>query len=457
MNRLARLAGPVLGCALGCVLAAVPATAGWEWRKGDASVKLTGQVRQLGVLTRGTDREEFAVLAAASPIQCGVSAVFADCPAFDAVGEKGVGQGLTRLRLRLDLRATDWLSAVVVYDHEVLFGELATLDRDIGAAFARESLWDLQWNLYDGQYANWDHLFYRLFVKFEYEKLEAIVGRQRIPWGVGRLWNPIDRFNPIAPLAIEPDQSLGADAALGRWWFTGFDYLEAVYAPNGRSDDAAYGARFHGVFREADYEIIAGVFDEALTLGSTVSANIGGAAVRSEVVWTNPTRSVWPVGEPGPSRLDDYWQVVASIDYNVDIGRGLYLLAEYFYNGNALGFGRGKAGTLLPFFESRPGPVPGVPVAGPASSDIFGGSPVVTLAPHQTGFLAGYDVTPILRAEMLLLYDWNGKSAALAPTLRYAPTGSFEVTVGYQAFLGRDLSQYGSAENIAYALLEYFF
>lgn len=39
-----------------------------------------------------------------------------------------------------------------------------------------------------------------------------VIGRQRIPFGVGRIWNPIDIFNPIIVTSLEPDEREGTYA-----------------------------------------------------------------------------------------------------------------------------------------------------------------------------------------------------------------------------------------------------
>ena len=74
----------------------------------------------------------------------------------------------------------------------------------------------------------------------------------------------------------------------------------------------------------------------------------------------------------------NFWQVVVSLDYNFDIANGIYGIVEHLYNGNALGFGEGRPGNLMPLFE-REGPL-----VAPGSQALFGTSRVVTNADHQT-------------------------------------------------------------------------
>jgi hypothetical protein len=71
--------------------------------------------------------------------------------------------------------------------------------------------------------------------------------------------------------------------------------------------------------------------------------------------------------------------------------------------------------------------------------------------------MVGTDITPELRLDVLGIYDWNGESAAFFPSLRYAPGGALEITVGVQTFVGPRRSQYGDAETFAYLLADFFF
>ena len=40
---------------------------------------------------------------------------------------------------------------------------------------------------------------------------------------------------------------------------------------------------------------------------------------------------------------------------------------------------------------------------------------LVTISHNQTGLSLGYDLTPLVRANLLWIHDWNGPSEALVP------------------------------------------
>lgn len=448
------------GVGLLLLLYASTASATELWHRGEARLDLSGSLRELANIGSQTDEGDF--IAAGGP-SCLLAATFPDCPSFDTVGKKDAWQSLTRLRTRADLHIARGLRAVVVYDHELRVGVLDTFEARLGDSFQRDDLFDGDWTILEDRHVEWRHLFYRGFVQLESGGLDLTVGRQRIAWGVGRLWNPIDRFNAIPPLALQADQSQGVDSIDARWSFDGFDFAEAVYAPGSSRDEARYALRLHGVVLDSDLSLMGGVFEKAPTVGMDFARNLGDAAVRLEAVYTRPEQKVWKIGWTRGKRLDDFVQLVASADYTIDLADGIYVLVEHLYNGNDLGFGRGRAGNLLPFFEATNVRPPGVPdtVPGPfvaaGTPALFGSSRVISSARNQTGVMLGGDITPELRLDGIAIYDWDGESAAFFPSLKYSPGGSLELTVGVQAFAGPRRSEYGRGETFVYLLADFFF
>ena len=458
------------GLLVTCVatIVATPATAAQVWNEGEVSLSMDGSLRQLAIYTRQTDLDEFrdtigADIATMGPATTCVSATnFARCPAFNQVGDQDVGQGLTRLRLEADFKWSTWLRAFVSYDNEVFFGMIDTLEADLGSGFASDSFLKAEARLSQDSNHDWSHRLYRGYVRIETDRFELSIGRQRIAWGVGRLWTPIDRFSALLPLNLQPDVTPGIDSIDGRFNFDGFSYLQFVYSPGANARHERWALRLHGVVWDADLSAMGGVFEGAPTAGFDFARNLGDGAIGFEAVYTSPRRDVWKIGATEPRTLPDYWQIVLSYDINLDYGAGVYVLAEYLYNGNALGFGRSRAGALLPLFESTnvlPDPVlaPFAPIAVVASSDIFGSSRIVTNSEHQLGIQVGYDLTPEMRGDFISLIDLDGGSAAFFPSVRYSPLDSIELTLGVQLFAGPRRSQYGASEPVVHFLTDWFF
>lgn len=457
---------PFAALLMGVALAAGSAEGREIWRGGNATLEFSAHLRQLVQLSHATDRPAFDRALGEDPA-CLLARTFSDCTAFRLRNKRDTWESLTRLRTRFDLSVGSHFSARVDYDSEFRVGVLDTLEGGLVSRASADTFLGLEDDLITDSRREWRHLLYRAYVSWHSEKAEVNLGRQRIAWGVGRLWNPIDRFNAVPPLAIEGDQSPGVDAVDLRWLWSGFTFVQAVYAPETRSEGARYALRLSGVFRDVDYSVMAGVFDEAPTVGFDLAGNFRDWAVRTEVVYADPRRDVWAVGDGAPSELDPFFEVVVSADYSFDVGTGLYFLAEHFYNGNALGFGEGRAGTLLPLFESTTAPPAGVPppvaaaLGGPfvtaGSGNRTGGSRVLSRSKHTTGLMAGYDLTIALRGEFLMLFDWNRTSAAFFPSLTYKGWDRVELNLGAQFFAGPKRSAFGPEPRLFFFMANFYF
>ncbi len=56
------------------------------------------------------------------------------------------------------------------------------------------------------------------------------VGKQRIPLGVGRIWNPIDVFNPVDSESVEPDEREGTESLRYEYAINDLSNLDATLA-----------------------------------------------------------------------------------------------------------------------------------------------------------------------------------------------------------------------------------
>jgi hypothetical protein len=62
-----------------------------------------------------------------------------------------------------------------------------------------------------------------------------------------------------------------------------------------------------------------------------------------------------------------------------------------------------------------------------------------------------------VRGSFLTILDWNGESAAYAPSLAYTGLDSVELTLGVQLFSGPRLSEYGDLDAVGFLYVEVFF
>ena len=75
------------------------------------------------------------------------------------------------------------------------------------------------------------HRLYRAAVTLTRGDVDLKLGRQRIAWGTGRFWSPLDILNPVSPLALEREERVGVDAALLEAKLGPLSRASLVYAP----------------------------------------------------------------------------------------------------------------------------------------------------------------------------------------------------------------------------------
>ncbi len=97
---------------------------------------------------------------------------------------------------------------------------------------------------------------YRAYIQSRAAKHLWSLGKQRIPLGVGRVWNPIDIFNPIDNQQIEPDERTGTESIRYEYAINELSNLDATIA----KDQAAL--RIKGYLDSADVALV-GLWDES--------------------------------------------------------------------------------------------------------------------------------------------------------------------------------------------------
>ncbi len=71
---------------------------------------------------------------------------------------------------------------------------------------------------------------YRIYLQYRGDTHFWTIGKQRIPLGVGRIWNPIDTFNPIQIEQIEPSQRQGINAIRYEYAYSDLSIMDATIA-----------------------------------------------------------------------------------------------------------------------------------------------------------------------------------------------------------------------------------
>lgn len=324
-----------------------------------------------------------------------------------------------RLRLEWKAQLRPHVALEVRYDNEVFLGDyLRTRQFAVECAQPRRTYWDLESVYATGKQVQARHRLHRVNVTLTRGATDLRLGRQRIAWGTGRFWSPLDLLNPVSPTALEPGEREGVDAVLVEHKRSAVSRISAVYAPvHGRRDHVL--AQWHDNRSAIDYSVTAGQVPDGKLVGVDVAGQVGGAGVRAE--WT-ATRSA---GGGTPHRILLGW------DYA--FANTLTLTAEVYFDGSGSSDPRQYQLAAL--------------LAGQRQ----------TVGRRYAGLYLSYELTPLLKTQNWLAVNLDDRSRYLSPRLVYSATENLELSAGAQLFAGPAASEFGRRRNLYFVSLQRFF
>jgi hypothetical protein len=335
------------------------------------------------------------------------------------------GDNLVRLRLSYDGKYGDWFGAHVDYDNEFHAGNLIGLP-DFEVVRDRQSAeWlDAQHVFVNKANAYWDTSLYRGYISLRSGPATLTAGRQRIGWGTARFWSPMDMFNPISPLQIEPEERQGVDAAILAFHTPGALRWNAVYAPQDGFRRSTSAVRLSRTIHNFDFDAVAARFGRDWTAGLDFAGQLGGAGLRGEMTyrWRHPVPGVIPISNRDALRL------VVGSDYA--FANGLYLVGEYFYNQGQPALQRNGAPALAALLQY--------------SNEIF------TLHRHFISAGASYPLTPLWKVETYVVTDAAGPSAVVLPRLSHNLTANTDLNFGAQLFASSRTGEFDGLSSLVY-------
>ena len=327
---------------------------------------------------------------------------------------------LNRLRLEVKGKIADNASVDLQYDNELLLGNyLRTAQFGIQKDMPPDTYWDLESNLAEGGSYHARHRFYRASVTLSAGDTDIRIGRQRVAWGTGRFWSPLDLLNPFSPIALERAERVGVDAVLVERKLSPLSRVSAIYAPAHHQDGASAALHWHANVRGIDYSIVGGRFKREDVLGADIATEIGGAGVRAEL--THNRRS----------EAASYRRAVLALDYAFQ--NTLTLSGELYYNG--AGASDRAAYDFQSLFASR----------------------IQNVGRRYFGGFASYEITPLVKWLNYVVVNLADRSTFFSPTLTFSLRANLDLTLGTQLFDGSSGSEYARFRDVHFAQLQWFF
>lgn len=308
---------------------------------------------------------------------------------------------LNRLRLEAKGPVARNVALDLQYDNELLFGNyLSTTEFKLIKDRDPPTYWRAHANHLDRPRAYGVHRLHRASLTASLGDTDLRFGRQRIAWGTGRFWSPLDILNPVSATALEREERTGVDALLVERKLGAVSRAAFVYAPQHEGRASSVAAMWHDNRGGVDHSLVVGRFRRDKVLGLDLAGHIVDTGVRAEV-----TRA-W--GATGGTR------VLVGVDHA--FVNTLTLSVELFHDG---------AGAR----DRR----------------------------HYAGVSARYDMTPLWKTRHELIVNLDDGSRYYGPALTWSARDDVDVTIGAQLFGGAAGSELAAFRRVLYLQLQWFF
>ncbi|MEE9187092.1 MAG: hypothetical protein V3U10_03560 [Bacteroidota bacterium] len=327
---------------------------------------------------------------------------------------------LTRARFRPTVSLSPNARISLEYELTVLYHSTARPFAGISDVMNRQTL-DLRWDPVRQDHLTVSHFVDRLYLRQNFDLGNIIIGRQRIAWGTGRVWNPTDLFNPINPATFDKIEKDGADAVSVKLYLGSFTDLHVVYNSQSSFDEHNLGVRFRTNAAEYDWSAVLGYFDKRYIIGGDFAGNLFDAGVRGEGILSIDEQEVEP----------NFGKFIRGLD-NQFTSR-LYALIEYQFNGE----GRTDQSSY-------------------DLSRLVAGE-ILNLSKSYVFVQASYLLHPLLTASLSLNANLNDGSGFVGGLASYSMTENLYVHVGGLVFYGGRFDEYWYYPDSAYLKGEWYF
>jgi hypothetical protein len=211
---------------------------------------------------------------------------------FDSLSGPFVNENLIHNRLNLKGYINENITFTAEFRNRLFTGDMVRSVPSYSQMIATDHGWvDLSWNLINEQSFFLNTTIDRLWVDFNYGKLQARVGRQRINWGQTLVWNPNDVFNTYSFFDFDYVERPGSDAIRLQYYPGYSSALEfAIKADYNKNITASALYRFNKW--GYDIQFLAGYIDsEDLMAGAGWSGAFGSVSFRGEASWFQPYKN----------------------------------------------------------------------------------------------------------------------------------------------------------------------
>ena len=288
------------------------------------------------------------------------------------------------------------LSLGFEFRNRMMFGDLQTIQSDGG-------LVDMSFYIFNEKNFILHSMIDRLWIKYQKNKLEISLGRQRVNWGINTIWNSNDLFNAYNFIDFDYIERPGSDVLRMIYSGDNLSSFEFIYMPN-RSGRNIYAAMYKLNKIGYDFQFLAANYFDDLVLGGGWAGNIKNAGFKGELSYFIN------------NNFNNTLSLSTSLDYSFK--NGYYLLGSYLYNSE----GSNTPG-LLNFINITDN------VLSPKN-----------LMPSKNSYLLqiSKSISPPLNSSLTIMYGSGINFLFLSPNISYDINDKFDVGIIGQLFFMED-------------------
>lgn len=208
---------------------------------------------------------------------------------FDSLSGPFMNENLIHNRLNFKAYINDNITFGAGVRNRLFTGDMVRLGSYYsGLIGADRGKVDMSWNVIDKQSFLLNTTIDRLWLDFNFNKVQLTIGRQRINWGQTFVWNPNDLFNAYSFFDFDYAERPGSDAVRLQYFTSSSAAAELAVKVDADNDITAAGLwRFNKW--GYDIQFLAGFSDGSdIVLGTGWSGAIGQVSFRGEASWFDP-------------------------------------------------------------------------------------------------------------------------------------------------------------------------
>ncbi len=251
----------------------------------------------------------------------------------------------------------------------------------------------------------------RAYLKLYFSKFDLTLGKQRIAWGNGLLWNPTDVYNEIDPFDPKGERE-GVSALHAYIPLSDTSSIATVLAFGDTVDDARVSLKASAVPFGVDVAVSA-------TKDGT-KQRIYGFDLKGELkvgYWLEGAVNILKYGADRATD-DDFYKVECGLDYTFGFGNGIYLALEFFHDSSGFEELNEEAFAKLIKRERA------------------------NLSRNYLYMLCRYQINDFASIRPAFILNADDGSFILLPTFNYLPFTDVEIIVGANIFGGKKGGEY---------------